>query len=67
MRKEVLEIMAAKRPISFRLSETTIKDLKRLSDRWHISQADVIALLIHVAEDDTYEDLDDMVNLIQKT
>jgi cytosine/adenosine deaminase-related metal-dependent hydrolase len=57
--------MATKQPVSIRLSERTIRELKRLADSWRISQADVIAVLVHAAEYDKFDELDEMVDLIK--
>jgi hypothetical protein len=36
-----------KKTASFRLSETTIKELATLAKRYNVSQADVIAVITH--------------------
>jgi len=36
-----------KKPASFRLSETTIKEISALAKTHSVSQADVIAVLVH--------------------
>jgi len=36
-----------KKAVSLRLSETTIKELSEIARRQNISQADVIAVLVH--------------------
>jgi hypothetical protein len=51
---------------SFRISETTAKELEYLSKRWRISQTDVIALLISAAQDDSHDNLDGMAELLRK-
>jgi hypothetical protein len=51
---------------SFRISETTAKELEYLAKRWRISQADVIALLVNAAQDDSCDNLNDMVELLRK-
>ena len=38
----------SKKPVSFKLSETTIKELKIISDNEKVSQADVISILVHL-------------------
>ena len=49
--------MEKKRTASFRLSETTHKELESLAKRHSISQADVIAVLVHCAH--SYGDLEE--------
>ena len=39
--------METKRTASFRLSQTTLKELEALAKRYGISQADVIAVIVH--------------------
>lgn len=39
--------MIAKKSVTFRLSETTIKELESLAKREKISQADVLAVIVH--------------------
>jgi hypothetical protein len=51
---------------SFRISETTARELECLAKRWRISQADVIALLVNAAQDDSYDSLNDMAELLRK-
>jgi hypothetical protein len=51
---------------SFRISEITARESEGLAKRWRVSQADVIALLISAAQDDSYDNLDDMVELLRK-
>jgi hypothetical protein len=51
---------------SFRISEITARELEGLAKRWGISQADVIALLISAAQDDSYDNLNDMAELLRK-
>jgi hypothetical protein len=51
---------------SFRISETTVRELEYLAKRWRISQADVIALLVSAAQDDSYDNPDDMAELLRK-
>jgi hypothetical protein len=41
--------MNSKKPVSMRLSETTIKELEGLVKRHRVSQADVISILVHCA------------------
>ena len=36
-----------KKPATFRLPESTIRDIERLADRHKISQADVITVLVN--------------------
>ena len=38
---------AAKKPVTFRLSDTTQKELAELAKRHGVSQADVISVLVH--------------------
>ena len=38
----------AKKAVTFRLSDTTIKELESLGKRHGVSQADVISVLVHV-------------------
>ena len=38
---------APKKSVTFRLSETTRKELENLAKKHQVSQADVIAILIH--------------------
>ena len=38
-----------KKAVSFRFSEATIKELARLTDRYGISQSNLLAILIHFA------------------
>ena len=38
---------APKKPVTFRLSDTTRKELENLAKRYQVSQADVIAIVIH--------------------
>jgi len=38
---------APKKAVSYRLSETTVKEIAELAKRHGISQADVIAVLVH--------------------
>jgi hypothetical protein len=39
--------MAAKKAVTFRLSEITVNELNALAKRYKVSQADVIAIIIH--------------------
>lgn len=40
--------MEQKKQVSFRLSETTVKELAEISKRQNVSQADVITVLAHL-------------------
>jgi hypothetical protein len=51
---------------SFRISETTARELESLAKRRRISQADVIALLVSAAQDDSFDEPESMVELIRK-
>jgi hypothetical protein len=49
-----------KKPVAFRLSETTIKQLTEISGRQKVSQADVISILVHLYYMfDTIENIDE--------
>jgi hypothetical protein len=50
---------------SFRISETTVRELEFPAKRWRISQADAIALLVKAAQDDSYDDLENMAELLR--
>ena len=49
-----------KKTVSFRFGEDTIKELKQLSKRYKISQANLLAILIHFAY--IGEDMDQLEN-----
>jgi len=55
---------STKKQINFRLKESVIKELKSLSERRRVSQADVIAILIHwmYTDGDDVEKLDEAFN-----
>ena len=54
-----------KKPIAFRLSESTIKELSELAKRQGVSQADVVAVLVHLyyIGGDFQDDLDEWFNI----
>ena len=43
----IKDVGALKKPVALRLSEKTIKELDTLTKRYKVSQADVVAVLIH--------------------
>jgi hypothetical protein len=56
----VIEMKTAKKPMTFRLTETTRNELAGLAKRQRVSQADVIAILVHaVCVGWEFEDLDE--------
>ncbi len=52
--------MATKKPVTFRLSDVTIKELADLAKRNQVSQAEVIAVIVHLIY--TGEDIDTLDN-----
>ena len=54
---------------SFRLSEKSAKQLEAMAKRWQLGQTDVIALLIHAAEEIGWADeekFDEMLELLRR-
>ena len=53
-----------KKAVSFRLSETTIRELETLATRFKVSKADVIAVLVHFAcIGGDYDDIDEWFDI----
>jgi len=52
--------MSAKKSVGFRLSEATIKDLASLSKVYHVSQADVIAIMANWLMNDADDEEESM-------
>ena len=52
--EEVALMKKPKKPVTFRLSETTLQELSKFAEIQKLSQADVISVLVHCA----YQGLD---------
>jgi len=57
--------MAAKKPVGLRLSEATVKELEFLSKKYHVSQSDVVAVLIRCVYNNGSIDEDELDELFE--
>ena len=61
--------MAAKRSVGLRLSEATVNELESLAKKYHVSQADVVAVLIRCVYSSgsiDEDELDEMFELVSR-